>query len=556
MQEANVLDHIENNSLKSEDLKRMIQTAAGWLEKNKETVDRMNVFPVPDGDTGTNMALTMHSAEKFASRVNSQKVSDVAEQMAYGALMGARGNSGVILSQILAGMASVLQNHEEITSSIFSKAMRAGAEYAYRAVSNPMEGTILTVVREIAEDLVKENYRLANMTEMLEQAIQAGYASLNKTPELLPVLKQAGVKDAGGQGLIFILEGFLYALTGKELDIITNSDTLDGMDIPTDNVFDHFFDSVEDIIYPYCTEFLVHTEEKDLQNNINQLKEHYDSLGDCMLVVGSGKTIKVHIHTEKIGDVLGFAGNFGELDDIKINNMRSQHHDLQSAQGEEESDVAIIAVTSGQGFVKIFESLGVAKIIAGGQTMNPSTEDFLNAIDEVKAKQIFILPNNKNIILAAEQAVQLTESNSIHVIPTRTMPQGISALLEFSPEESGEVNKENMIDGMNNVTSGELTTAVRDTSVNDILIKTGQYMGIVDGKIRVADDSREDVLQKTIEAMAENDDKEFFVLYFGGDLIESEADAHIEALQEFYPDLEFELHAGGQAVYDYIISAE
>lgn len=275
-----------------------------------------------------------------------------------------------------------------------------------------------------------------------------------------------------------------------------------------------------------------------------------------MLVVGSGKTIKVHIHTEKLGDVLGFAGNFGELDDIKINNMRSQHHDLQSAQGEEESDVAIIAVTSGQGFVKIFESLGVAKIIAGGQTMNPSTEDFLNAIDEVKAKQIFILPNNKNIILAAEQAVQLTESNSIHVIPTRTMPQGISALLEFSPEESGEVNKENMIDGMNNVTSGELTTAVRDTSVNDILIKTGQYMGIVDGKIRVADDSREDVLQKTIEAMAENDDKEFFVLYFGGDLIESEADAHIEALQEFYPDLEFELHAGGQAVYDYIISAE
>lgn len=539
----------------SDDLRRMIHTAAGWLEQKKDIVDRMNVFPVPDGDTGTNMALTMRSAERFASKVHTGDIGAVAEQMAYGALMGARGNSGVILSQILSGMSSVLKDKQEADCEIFSKSLEAGAEAAYRAVSNPMEGTILTVIREIGEALTRQQRGLSTLPACLEAGLAAGQLSLERTPELLPVLKQTGVMDAGGQGLLFVLEGMLLGLEGKEIGLeeINYGAIDEGMDT---DAFDHFFTSTEEIRYPYCTEFLLQTNAEALNHVIDELRQALDALGDSMLVVGAGETVKVHIHTDRLGEVFGFAARYGEMDDIKINNMRAQHRALQTDQVETvDAEVAVIAVSNGEGFNEIFRSLGVNKVIYGGQTMNPSTEDFLNAIDDLRAKNIFILPNNKNIILTAEQAADLTVGTGVYVIPSRTIPQGIGAMLRYSPMAETNDNLTEMNAGIGDVISGEITTAVRDTMLEGISILEGQKMSIVDGRILSAEETIRAALEQLVHYMSEQD-REIITLYSGKDVPESTAKDDLEHLEALFPDLEFEWHDGGQSVYDYLISAE
>lgn len=546
----------DKQTIGSDDLQRMIHTAAGWLEQKKEIVDRMNVFPVPDGDTGTNMALTMRSAERFASKVQTGSLGDVAEQMAYGALMGARGNSGVILSQILSGMSGVLKANPTIDSKQFSLAVEAGAEAAYRAVGNPMEGTILTVIREIGEALTRGQRGFESMALCLEAGLAAGKISLERTPDLLPVLKQAGVMDAGGQGLLFVLEGMLLGLKGTEIqwDYEREQPVVGGMDNP--EAFDHFFSSTDEIQYPYCTEFLIQTQTEELAATIDALKRQLDGLGDCTLVVGAGETVKVHIHTDQLDKVIGYAGAYGELDDIKINNMRAQHRALQKDQAESaDADVAVIAVSNGDGFNDIFKSLGVNKVIHGGQTMNPSTEDFLNAIDDLRAKTIFILPNNKNIILTAEQAADLTKDTGVYVVPTRTLPQGIGAMLRYSPLAEEDANLEEMKAGMADVISGEITTAVRDTTLEGIAIARGQRMAIADGRILSAEESVRDALVQLITYALEQD-RELITLYYGEEVAASVAENDVAYLETTFPDLEFEWHSGGQSVYDYLISAE
>lgn len=553
-QEAHMLNHANTGAVTPENFRRMIQSAAHWLDHHKETVDRMNVFPVPDGDTGTNMSLTMQSAEKFAMKADANDITHMADQMAYGALMGARGNSGVILSQILAGFAEVVKKEGALTGPSLAEAFAAGAEYAYRAVSSPKEGTILTVVREIGEAVMAN--RTLDPQALLRLGLDAGQASLEKTPELLPVLKQAGVLDAGGQGLLFILEGMAKGLAGDDIAPLFVHPETTSIETSMDNVFDHFFDSVDEIVYPYCTEFLIHTDSNQGQKVIDALKETYQDYGDSMVVVGAGPMVKVHIHTDQVGQVLGLAETYGELDDIKINNMRSQHRALQSDLPMESGpDMAIVVVSNGDGFSEIFKSLGVTKVIHGGQTMNPSTEDFLQAIDRLGAKKAFLLPNNKNIILAADQAARLTDNPHIHVLPTVSIPQGIAALLNYDPEADEETNLAAMTEAAKDVMTGEITVAVRDTIIDGLAIEEGKKMAMVDGDIL---STHADTLEALVAIVdhAQTQGYSFIGLYAGQDVTEDQAEQALAFLEDQYPDLEFESHFGYQAVYDYIVSAE
>lgn len=543
-------------TITAEQLFNMILAGADNLDLHKESVNQLNVFPVPDGDTGTNMAMTMQSAAKFIRQAEVPSVEEYAKQAAFGAVMGARGNSGVIFSQILTGFAKALTGLDVIDSAALVAAFNGGVQSAYKAVSNPMEGTILTVVREAAEALASQYKKEMDILECLRIYIAAGHASLKRTPDLLPVLKQAGVVDAGGSGYLYVVEGMLASLEGKTIEKL---EVEKSSEADLNDQFDHFFATPEDIVYPYCTEFLVRTKKTDVEEDIDVLKSMLKDLGDCMLVVGAGNTIKVHIHTDRLARVIECGASLGELDDIKINNMRSQNKALQS-QGQQ-TDVpavykdAIIVVCNGDGLSDIFSGLGATHIISGGQTMNPSTQDFLDVLENIEADNIFILPNNKNIIMTAQQAAGMAKTSNVHVIPSKTFPQGISALMGFMPETDAEENINNMSASLAAVQSGEITQAVRDTTIDEVDIRQNEYMSILDGKIIASCQTLDEAVEAMVEAMIDND-AELVSLHYGLDVDADDAEALLEKLEGEYDDIDFELYDGGQSVYHYIVSAE
>lgn len=544
------------DTISAEQFFNMVLAGADNLDLHKESVNQLNVFPVPDGDTGTNMAMTMQSAAKFIRQAETETVAEYAKQAAFGAVMGARGNSGVIFSQILAGLAKGLAGHETIDAGALVEGFNSGVQSAYKAVSNPMEGTILTVVREAGEALAAQYKKGMDVLECLRIYIAAGHESLARTPELLPVLKQAGVVDAGGSGYLYVVEGMLASLEGRTIEKVA-APVEEGKDL--NDQFDHFFTSPEDIVYPYCTEFLVRTKKNDVEEDIDVLKGLIKDLGDCMLVVGAGSTIKVHIHTDRLAKVIEAGSSLGELDDIKINNMRSQNRELQ-AKGSQPSAPAvykdaIIVVCNGEGLAEIFNGLGATHIISGGQTMNPSTQDFLDVISGIEAEHIYILPNNKNIIMTAQQAADMAEDADVHVIPSKTFPQGISALMGYMPEVAVEENVGNMVEGLAAVQSGEITQAVRDTTIDEVDIHENEYMSILDGKIIASCQSLDEAVEKMVQTMIE-DDAELISLHYGDNVEAEDAEALLEKLEAAHDEVDFELYDGGQSVYHYIVSAE
>ena len=536
-------------TISAEQFFNMVLAGADNLDLHKESVNQLNVFPVPDGDTGTNMAMTMQSAAKFIRQAETQSVEEYAKQAAYGAVMGARGNSGVIFSQILTGFAKAMSGQQTIDAAALVAGFNGGVQSAYKAVSNPMEGTILTVVREAAEALAGQYKKGMDILECLRIYIAAGHESLKRTPDLLPVLKQAGVVDAGGSGYLYVIEGMLANLEGKTIEKI---EVEDRGEADLNDQFDHFFASPEDIVYPYCTEFLVRTKKHDVEEDIDVLKGMLYDLGDCMLVVGAGNTIKVHIHTNQLARVIECGASLGELDDIKINNMRSQNKALQNKGQQTDQPAvykdAIIVVCNGEGLADIFNGLGATHIISGGQTMNPSTQDFLDVLDHIEAENIFILPNNKNIIMTAQQAAGMAKNNNVHVIPSKTFPQGISALMGYMPEVDVDENINNMTGSLAAVQSGEITQAVRDTTIDEVSIHQNEYMSILDGKIIASCETLEEAVEAMVEAMVDND-AELISLHYGIDVEADDAEAMVEKLEGEYDDIDFELYDGGQSVY-------
>ena len=537
-----------SNSVKL--LKEMLINAAKNLEKEKSSIDNLNVFPVPDGDTGTNMSLTLKSAAG-AITDDLDSLEKVSSRFSHGALMGARGNSGVILSQLISGFAKGLKGQEELNAIVLVDSLQKGVEAAYKAVSNPVEGTILTVSRESVENLSPD--KDMDIIILLEEIIQKGKESLARTPELLPILKQSGVVDAGGMGYLVFLNGMLMALKGEEIpfmddflaDMSKNSSGKSGATITFSDDFDH-----ENINFQYCTELLLSVETGEEFDTAPAIKM-LNTIGDSVLVIESEGIVKVHTHTNEPWQVLEFFGQFGSLNDIKIDNMKAQS---KRKYEESEKDLAIISVSYGDGFNAIFKSLGTNYIISGGQTMNPSTEDILEAMRKNPAKEYIILPNNKNIILAAEQAAKISDKK-LHIIYSKTIPQGITSLMSFNPEMSAEENEEVMNDMIKSVKSIEITQAVRDTIINGLDIKEGQYIAIAEGEIVFRDN---DLYTSVVESIKNeiDEDSEIVTLYFGEDIDEEAAEELVNELSELYDEIDFELHNGGQPLYPYIISIE
>lgn len=534
-------------------LKKLFFGAANCLENNKEAVNALNVFPVPDGDTGTNMSLTMQSAIKQIRALETDDIDKVVTAASNGSLMGARGNSGVILSQLFRGFAKGLKGTDRIDTSTIALAFKLGSDTAYKAVMKPIEGTILTVARECAEMAIEISKKETDVVEFLRAVIRHGETTLDRTPEMLPVLKQAGVVDAGGKGLVTILVGALEALTGKEealMDEITKDD------------YDHSFaESEGDITFAYCTEFIINDSKVDFETFRDEIVE----LGDSMLVVGGDNIIKVHIHTNEPGVVIQKALQHGELIDIKIDNMRYQHRNnmanddttitaMENIEPLERKKYSFITVSMGEGLSSVFHDLNADYVITGGQTMNPSTEDILNAIEKVRGDNIIILPNNGNIILAATQAKELSSKN-VEVLPTKTIPQGIAALVTFDEELDMEENIENMKNTIASVKTGQVTFSVRDTIMEEKEIKKDDIMGIYDGKIEVIGNNVQDVAFELVKTMVTDDDG-LITLFYGNDLSEDDAAELVNRIEEEYEDLDVEVVFGGQPLYYYLISVE
>ena len=543
--------HIDGNLFMN-----MVLAGVSKLNADKASIDSLNVFPVPDGDTGTNMSLTLNSVARFLGQIPEGEisVSKVAEQMAYGALMGARGNSGVILSQILGGISKVFITKENDADAYsFVEGFAGGVQAAYKAVVKPMEGTILTVCREASEHLTAVYQESFTIEDCLKAYLEEGYRSLERTPEILPVLKQVGVVDAGAKGLLTFVEGMLTGLTGQ-LDFAAENKT----EQVVENDYPEYHIHPDQITFQYCTELIVHSKERHVDEE--EARAYLSDLGDCVLVVSTGEITKVHVHTNRPGKVLEYFIEYGDLNDIKIENMKAQSQRFGIADAEadgaaEHKQMAVIAVSAGEGLNEIFDSLGVDYVITGGQTMNPSTEDFMKAIERVNTDAAILLPNNKNIIMAAEQAAKLSEATQVEVVASRTIPQGIAALMAYNSEGTLEENAESMRSSMAYVRSAEVTYAVRDTSIDEFSIKEGQLLGIVEGKIKAVGDDMEQLVKDTLAVM-DIEDAELVTLYYGADVEPEAADALLEALQEVYTELEFELYHGAQAVYSYLISVE
>ena len=547
-----------HKTINSTEFRKMILVGAKQLELNRAKVDALNVFPVPDGDTGTNMSLTMQSAVRELNACQSSAFAEVCNSVSKGALKGARGNSGVILSQILKGICSVLGKCEkEADTKTFAKAMEQGTKVAYGAVSVPKEGTILTVIRMMSEYAVKVAGKKKNFEDFFKDVIEEGERALALTPELLPVLKKAGVVDSGGVGLMTIIKGFASELTGEEIaDSVTESE-------PTATDESEFGDNsailtmdIGDIQYAYCTEFfIINLKKSTTLSAIDRLREKLMTLGDSVICIGDLELVKVHVHTNQPGKALSYALELGELDRPKIENMLEQNRQLKAKMESEKKEMGMLAICTGTGLSDIFKDLLVDRIIEGGQTMNPSASDIANAAQKINAEHIFVFPNNKNIILAAEQAKNLVENKTIHVIPTKNVPQGFAAALEFNPEVSAEENKTNMIHALDNVKAGQVTYAVRNTSLNGFSIKEGDIIGLDDKKILAKSHSIEETVVKLIGRMKE-DFHQMITLYYGEDVKEEEAEALCASIAEKYPDCDVDFHNGGQSVYYYILSLE
>ncbi|MFV9509917.1 DAK2 domain-containing protein [Tepidibacillus sp. LV47] len=564
----------------------MVLAGAQSLNQHVKDVNALNVFPVPDGDTGTNMDLSLTSGVNELKKRTTDHIGQAADALAKGLLMGARGNSGVILSQLFRGFSKYVSSYESIDSKQFAEALKQGVDTAYKAVMKPVEGTILTVSREVANEAVKVSRREKDLIKVMEAILNKGKQALAKTPDLLPILKQVGVVDAGGQGLLYIYEGFLAALKGEKIVIQETKPTIEIQRSLSDLAHEHMPVqaqlSTEDIKFGYCTEFMIRLKDEILQKgsfNEQEFRKEISQFGDSLLVVSDDEMVKVHIHTEYPGDVLNYAMKYGSLHKIKIDNMREQHSHILLGEGNYHTDLSqvtnmndtngdvnpspneqkekqpysIIAVAMGEGIAAIFKSLGVDVVISGGQTMNPSTQDIVNAIKEINAENYIVLPNNSNIILAAEQAQEFIDQ-PVAVIPSKTLPQGMASLLAFNPDLTIEENKEIMTEALKSVKSGQVTYAVRDSKYDGLEIKKGNYLGIFEGKIVATSDDMIDAAFTLLTKMI--DEEEVLTIIFGEDVKEDQVKVLKEKILEQYPELEIEVHNGGQPLYYFIFSIE
>ena len=543
-------------TINSTEFRKMVLVGAKLLEINRAKVDALNVFPVPDGDTGTNMSLTMQSAVKELSACPSNTFSSICDSVSKGALRGARGNSGVILSQILKGICNVLrEQNDTVDTKTFAKALDAGTKVAYKAVSVPKEGTILTVVRMMSEHAMKIASKKKTFEEFFEEVLAAGDKALALTPELLPVLKKAGVVDSGGVGLMTIMKGFASVITGEEVAEVS----VETEEMPSEDFGDNsdiINMDLGEIQYAYCTEFfIVNLKKSTTLSDIDHLRERLMRIGDSVICIGDLELVKVHVHTNEPGKALTYALELGELDRPKIENMLEQNRQLRAKREAEKKEMGMLAICAGQGLADIFKDLFVDRIIEGGQTMNPSASDIATAAQKINAEHIFVFPNNKNIILAAEQARNLVENRKIHVIPTKNVPQGFAAALEFNPDASAEENKTNMIHALDNVKAGQVTHAVRNTSLNGFSIKEGDIIGLDDKKILAKSKNIDETVMKLIAHMKE-ESHQVITLYYGEDVKEEEAEALCNAVAAQYPDCDVDYHSGGQPVYYYLLSLE
>lgn len=565
---------MEITSINSKLLARMFLAGAKNLDSKKDWINELNVFPVPDGDTGTNMTMTIMSAAKEVSSLTEPTMAELAKAISSGSLRGARGNSGVILSQLFRGFCKVIKEYDEIDVTILCEACQKAVETAYKAVMKPKEGTILTVAKGAAEKALELSDETEDVVTFVEGVIKQAEYVLDQTPEMLPVLKQAGVVDSGGQGLVQVLKGAYDALIGKEIDY-----TIEGA--PTGAAPAKISAETEaEIKFGYCTEFVIVLNAPMSDNEEHAYKAFLESIGDSIVVVADDEIVKTHVHTNDPGLALQKALTFGSLSKIKIDNMREEHQEklikdsqklaaqqkaeeeaYEAAQADEKTnnmpakEMGFVSVSIGEGMNEVFRGLGVDYLIEGGQTMNPSTEDMLNAIEHVNAKTVFILPNNKNIIMAANQAVDLVEDKQIIVIPTKTIPQGITALVNYIPDHSAEENKEQMMAEIENVKTGQVTYAVRDTEIDGKTIKQNDFMGIGDKSIlSVGTDLRATTLEM-VDAMVD-EDSAIVSIYFGSDSDEDSANELAAAIEEKYPDVEVEVNDGGQPIYYYVISVE
>ncbi|HHT57935.1 DAK2 domain-containing protein [Herbinix luporum] len=551
--------------------KKMFLAGAACIEAKKEYINELNVFPVPDGDTGTNMTLTIMAAVKEVNSLNNPSIEELSKAISGGSLRGARGNSGVILSQLFRGFTKEIRNYDELNVAVITNGLKKAVETAYRAVMKPKEGTILTVARGAAEKAAELALKTDDLVYFCQEVIAHMEDVLARTPDMLPVLKEAQVVDSGGQGLLEIVKGAYAALLGKEITpVATNIEEKSVTGINIERV------AQEDIKFGYCTEFIIMVEKEYNLGTEQEFKSYLESIGDSIVVVSDEDIVKVHVHTNDPGLAIQKALTYGSLTNMKIDNMREEHNEkvIKDAQkAANEADMAakddtnkpveekprkkagFIAVSMGEGLDEIFTGLGVDYIIEGGQTMNPSTEDMLNAIDQVNADNIFILPNNSNIILTAEQAKQLTEDKNIIVIPSKTVPQGITAIINFVYDKSPEENAERMTEEMNRVKSGQVTYAIRDTVIDGREIKQGNIMGLGDKTIHCVGD---DIKKTTIELISSlvDDESELISLYYGVGVTDEEADEICDELVNLYPDLDVEVHYGGQPIYYYLLSVE
>ena len=556
---------VNNKTIDAKILSRMFLSGAKNLEAKKEWINELNVFPVPDGDTGTNMTLTIMSAASEVGALTDPDMESLAKAISSGSLRGARGNSGVILSQLLRGFTRGVRKLTDLDAPAIAAAMERGVETAYKAVMKPKEGTILTVARAAADRAAELADTAEDLDAFFDGIFQHAEETLARTPEMLPVLKEAGVVDSGGQGLLEVFRGAIDGYHGKEVDYSQ-------FEAAAPKITKISPQAEADIKFGYCTEFIILLEKPLPQDEIDRFREFLDSIGDSIVLVADDEIVKVHVHTNHPGQAFERALTYGQLSRMKIDNMREEHQEKlikdaeklakEQAEAEEAKKIAepkkpmgFIAVSIGDGMNEIFRELGADYIIEGGQTMNPSTDDMLKAIDQVNAETIFILPNNKNIILAANQAKDLVEDKEIIVIPTKTVPQGITAIINFVPDADAKSNEETMLDEIKNVKTGQVTYAVRDTHIDDKEIHQGDIMGIGDAGILSVG---QDIAETTLEMLEQlvDDDSELISLYYGQDVTEEEADAFTQEVEKLYPDIDVDVHCGGQPIYYYVLAVE
>ena len=547
---------MENLTISGAMLKEMFLTGAALLEKNRAYIDSLNVFPVPDGDTGTNMSMTMQSAVKEIQNCKGTNVSDIAAAASLGALKGARGNSGVILSQILRGFARALSGKEEMAPENFAAALTTGTEAAYKAVMKPKEGTMLTVARMMAEAVTREANEGANLYKLIDVMIDEGERALLLTPELLPVLKEAGVVDSGGKGLVTILRGFKMVIDGEEVDEYVPTPQQNTAEI-TGNEEGADLEALDDIEFGYCTEFfIIHLDESFSEADLDKLREKLMKIGDSVVVAHDSDFIKIHVHSNCPGKILQLALRLGEIDRIKIENMREQNRELLANMKKNEKENALVAVSISDGIDEVYKAIGVNNLISGGQTMNPSIDSITKAIRRANARNVFVLPNNSNIIMAAQQAAAISDRNVI-VIPSKTMMQGLSAALAYSDDVDVETNTERMTGAIKQVLSGSVTYAVRDTQFNGEKISQGDIIGLLDNVITKVGTSVDSVAVELLCSMIENKgDDCMATIFYGEGADEDSAQAVADAVNEKYPDAEITVQYGGQPLYYYYFSVE